>query len=325
MNKISNQTNGTAKRFNLLNLLIKYNTVIIFLALIVVSSIISSSFFTFRNISNLLRQNSGIAIVSMGMLLVILTGGIDLSVGSMVALGCVLAGYFLQTMALPLAVLCTVLVCAVMGAGSGYFVSVRNVAPFVVTLAFMTITRGLAFIISKGTPIQIKDQALIAFGKETFLGLPSLAYVIIIVFVVLLLLLRFTVFGRLVTAIGSNEIAVRLSGVNVRVYKFSVYVISAVLCALAGGISASRAGVGSPIVGEGMELDAIASVVIGGAALSGGRGTVLNTLLGVFILGMIGNIMNLMNVAAYPQQVIKGVIILVAVLLQGADSKDNRS
>ncbi len=322
MNNKKNLSGLATKGFNPLQLLVKYNTLIIFILLIIVSTVISSSFFTFKNISNLLRQNAGISIISMGMLFVILTGGIDLSVGSLVALGCVLTGFFLKSMGLPLAILFTVLICGAVGAGSGYFVSVRNVAPFVVTLAFMTIARGFAFIISKGTPIQITNRVLIFFGKETFLGLPCLAYVILIVFAVFVLLLRYTVFGRLITAIGSNETAVKLSGVNVRVYKFIVYVISGVVCALAGVISASRAAVGSPVVGEGMELDAIASVVIGGAAIKGGKGTVLNTLLGVFILGMIGNIMNLMNVAAYPQQVIKGVIILVAVLLQGAENKD---
>jgi ribose transport system permease protein len=206
------------------------------------------------------------------------------------------------------------------GIGTGYFSSFRKVAPFVVTLAFMTITRGTAYIISKGTPIMITNRMLLGFGRETFLGLPLLAYVIFVVFIVFGLILKFTVFGRIITAIGSNESAVRLSGITVNVYKFSVYVISAALCSFAGVISASRAGVGSPLVGSGMELDAIASVVIGGASLSGGSGSILNTLLGVFILGMIGNIMNLMNVAAYPQQVIKGVIILAAVLLQGAEN-----
>ncbi len=138
----------------------------------------------------------------------------------------------------------------------------------------------------QGTPIQITNRVLIFFGKETslaaLLGLRHLDRVCRFV-----LLLRYTVFGRLIMAIGSNETAVKLSGVNVRVYKFIVYVISGVVCALAGVISASRAAVGSPVVGEGMELDAIASVVIGGAAIKGGKGTVLNTLLGVFILGMI--------------------------------------
>ncbi|MDR1390603.1 MAG: ABC transporter permease [Treponema sp.] len=313
-----------AIHLNPVNLLVKYNTVLIFVLLIIISSIISNSFLTFKNISNLLRQNSGIAIVSMGMLLVILTGGIDLSVGSVVALGCVLAGYFLQTFPLAVALLFTMLVCMLSGIGAGYFVAFRKVAPFVVTLAFMTISRGIAFIISKGTPIRILNQSVIDFGRGTLLGLPCLAYIVLGVFIVFAIVLKFTVFGRLITAIGSNESAVRLSGITVPAYKFSVYIISAVVCSFAGAISASRAAVGSPIVGTGMELDAIASVVIGGASLSGGKGSIHNTLLGVFILGMIGNIMNLMNVAAYPQQVIKGVIILVAVLLQGAEENKEK-
>jgi ribose transport system permease protein len=324
MKELSNALE-TKKRGNIFGFVVKYNTFIIFVLLILVSSIISESFFTLKNIFNLLRQNSGIAIVSLGMLFVILTGGIDLSVGSMVAFGCVLTGFFLKSMDMGLAIICVVACCMVLGAGMGYFVAIRKVAPFVVTLSFMTISRGLAFIISKGTPIQISNKALNFFGNGTFLGLPCLAFVILIVFILFAGVLRFTVFGRLITAIGSNETAVELSGVNVRVYKLSVYVISSAVCAIAGMIGASRAAVGSPLIGEGMELDAIASVVIGGAALTGGKGTALNTLLGVFILGMIGNIMNLMNVAAYPQQVIKGVIILIAVLLQGAESKEKQA
>jgi ribose transport system permease protein len=319
---INTLLNRRNERITPLYLLVKGNTIIIFLLLIIASSVMSPSFLTFRNISNLLRQNAGNALVSMGMLLVILTGGIDLSVGSVVALGCVLSGYFLQFLPLFPALMAAVLICTLFGAAAGYFAAHRKIAPFVVTLAFMTIVRGTAFIISKGTPIRITSQALIDFGKNTLLGLPCLVYLVIGVFAVFALLLKFTVFGRLITAIGSNESAVRLSGITVSSYKFLVYVLSAAVCSLAGIISASRSAVGSPIVGTGMELDAIASVVIGGAALSGGRGSIVNTLLGVFILGMIGNIMNLMNIAAYPQQVIKGVIILIAVLLQGMEDKE---
>jgi ribose transport system permease protein len=142
------------------------------------------------------------------------------------------------------------------------------------------------------------------------------------VFLICAILLRRTVFGRLVTAIGSNETAVRLSGIRISYYKFAVYSICGVFSAIAGIISTARTGVGSPVVGVGMELDAIAAVVIGGASLNGGRGTALNTLLGVLVLGLIGNVMNLLSVPAYPQQLIKGVIIIVAVLMQGVRKRD---
>ncbi|RXZ82808.1 ABC transporter permease [Paenibacillaceae bacterium] len=310
-----------AFRFPGPSILLKYNTVLIFVILLIVSSFLSDAFFTEANIANLLRQSAGLTIISMGMLLVILTGGIDLSVGSVLALGCVLSAFFLQTMPFPLAILLTIATCVAIGVGSGYFVAQRKIAAFIVTLAFMTIARGLAFMTSKGSPIVMDNKVLDEFGSGAFLSIPYPVWVMLLVFVGVAFLLKYTAFGRFVKAIGSNEVAVRLSGIQVNKYKFLVYVISAGLCGIAGIISASRTGVGSPVVGTGIELDAIAAVVIGGASLSGGRGTALNTLLGVLILSMIGNIMNLMNIPAYPQQVIKGIIIIAAVLLQGIENK----
>ncbi len=297
--------------------LVKYNTVVIFLVMFLVSGWASDAFFTEKNLFNLLRQVAGLGIIGMGMLLVILTGGIDLAVGSNLAVGSVLSAYFLGYMPLPAALTLAILVCASLGAASGYLVAGRNMAPFVATLALMTISRGLAFIISKGSPIISTSQGLNDFGSAYWLDIPLPVFLMLVVSAVVFIILHYTVFGRLVIAIGSNEAAVRLAGIRTAYYKFAVYCIAGGLAAVAGIISTSRTGVGSPIVGMGFELDAIAAVVIGGGSLSGGRGTALNTLLGVFILGMIGNIMNLMNVASYPQQIIKGLIIIAAVLLHG--------
>jgi ribose transport system permease protein len=219
-------------------------------------------------------------------------------------------------MPLPGALALAVLICVSLGAASGYLVAGRNMAPFVATLALMTISRGLAFIISRGSPIISTSQGLNDFGSAYWLKIPLPVFLMLVVSALVLITLHYTVFGRLVIAIGSNEAAVRLAGIRTAYYKFAVYCIAGGLAALAGIVSTSRTGVGSPIVGMGFELDAIAAVVIGGGSLSGGRGTALNTLLGVFILGMIGNVMNLMNVASYPQQIIKGLIIIAAVLLQ---------
>lgn len=309
-------------RKNALAFVLRYNTFLIFVGLIIVAAIVSDRFFTERNIFNLLRQVSGIGIISLGMLLVILTGGIDLSVGSVLAFGSVMVAYFSRLVALPVSLLLTVALAAAIGTVSGYLVAKRAMAPFVATLAFMTIARGIAFMVSRGSPIILGDAAagLREFGRGYFLRVPYPVFLMFGIFLVVALILRYTVFGRLVTAIGSNENAVRLSGVNVAVWKLSVYTISAALASVGGIISTSRTGVGSPIVGTALELDAIAACVIGGASLSGGRGTALNTLLGAIILGMIGNVMNLMNVPGYPQQVIKGVIIIMAVLVQGVST-----
>jgi ribose transport system permease protein len=289
--------------------------------------VISDVFFTTTNLANLLRQVSGIGILSLGMLLVILTGGIDLSVGSMVAMTSVLCGIFILKMPFPVAILCTILAGIVAGALSGYLVSIHRIAPFIATLALMTVVRGLGFIFSKGSPVILAEKGAIltSLGSGYFLGIPNPVILMLLVFFSVAILLRYTVFGRLVIAIGSNEEAVRLSGIRVTYYKWMVYAISGGFGALAGIISTSRTGVGSPIIGVGLELDVIAAVVIGGASLNGGKGTALNTLLGVLILGMIGNIMNLLNVPAYPQQVIKGIIIIAAVLLQGLNVRRNNA
>jgi len=298
--------------------LLKHNTIVIFVILLVSFWLASDVFLSGENIANLLRRVSGIGIISLGMLLVILTGGIDLSVGSIAALASVFSAYFLLNNSLPVALALTVLVGVALGSVSGFLVANRRIAPFVVTLAMMSIARGLAFIVSDA-PILLTESGrpLKDFGTGHTLGIPHPVVLMSLVFLIMFLVLKYTVFGRLVIAIGSNETAVRLSGIRVGLYKFAVYCISGGCAAVAGIISTSRVGVGTARIGGGWELDAIAAVVIGGASLSGGKGTALNTLLGVFILGMIGNIMNLKNVPAYPQQVIKGVIIILAVLLQG--------
>ncbi len=314
--------NAVAVFWNATGFLLKYNTVFIAVVLLVASSLASEYFLTERNLFNLLRQMSGIGIISLGMLLVILTGGIDLSVGSIAALAGVLVAQLLLRTPFPIAVALTVLAGVALGSVSGYLVANRRIAPFVVTLAMMSIARGLAFIFSKGAPILLTEsgRTLKDFGSGYVLGIPQPIVLMFLVFLAVMFVLRYTVFGRLVIAIGSNETAVRLSGIRVGIYKFLVYSISGGCAAMAGMISTSRTGVGSAIVGLGWELDAIASVVIGGASLSGGKGTALNTLLGVFILGIIGNIMNLLSVPAYPQMLIKGFIIIFAVLLQGIQS-----
>ena len=298
--------------------LARWNIALIFVVLVIGASLISNDFLTQRNITNVLRQSAGVGISAMGMLMVILTGGIDLSVGSVSACGSVLGAKFLGTMPVAGAVAGAILVGCAMGAISGYLVAGRGMPSFVVTLGMMTIARGTAFIVSKGQPIMVgpNGQLLNDFGKGLTFGVANPVILMLAVFGITWFLLHYTAFGRLVTAIGSNQEAVRLSGISIGWYIFAVYVISGGLSALAGIVNTSRAGVGSPVLGIGMELDVIAAVVIGGASLMGGRGTAFNALLGVLILAVIGNIMNLKNVPGYHQEVVKGIIILLAVLFQ---------
>jgi ribose transport system permease protein len=237
----------------------------------------------------------------------------------------VLSALFTQTMPLPLAIMASLACGLLVGSLSGYLVAMHKIAPFIATLALMSIVRGLGFIFSKGAPIVVNENAsaLTDFGSGNSLGIPNPALVLFILFAITAVILRYNVFGRIIIAIGSNEEAVRLSGIQVSVYKFSVYVISGGLSAVAGLITTARTAVGSPVMGTGMELDVIATVVIGGASLSGGKGSAINTLLGVLILGMIGNIMNLLIIPAYSQQVIKGLIIIFAMLLQRFQGNSN--
>ena len=308
----------------ILKFLVKYNTIFIFILLVIFSALISDVFFTSVNLSNLLKQVSSIGIVSIGMLIVILTGGIDLSVGSMVALLSVAFAIFVNIFILPIAVLFTIVIGFGLGSISGYLVAYQKMAPFVATLALMTIARGMSFIYSKGSPVTfttVGGKFMSDFANNSTLGIPNIAIVFFIIVSLAMVMLRYNVFGRLIIAIGSNEEASRLSGIKVNKYKFLVYAISGALAATAAIIVASRTNLGSPNMGMAWELDAIAAVVIGGASLNGGKGSAINTLMGVLILGLIGNILNLLNVPSYPQQVVKGAIIIFAVLLQRFESK----
>lgn len=315
--------------------ILEYNALIMLIALIVISAMVSEYFLTVQNGFNLLRQLAPLFLVSIGMLLVILTGGIDLSVGSIAAVGGLAVAMAMPALpfdgglALILCVLAAVALGAVFGAFNGLLVSGFNMAPFVATLATMTMARGVAYMMSNGQPVRFDResetaQILRAFGSrgEPLLGVPWPVVLTILAIIGFSLLLSRTSYGRLTVATGSNETAVRLAGLPAARYKFLAYAICGGLSALAGVIVTSRTAVGTPVTGIGLELDAIAACVIGGALLSGGKGTIVNTMIGVLILGLIGNIMNLLSVPAYPQQIIKGAIIILAVLLQGVGRRD---
>jgi ribose transport system permease protein len=286
----------------------------------------SQNFFTSRNIINLLQQNADMVLLALGELGVILTGGIDLSIGSLIALSGVMFAEMLQNdIPLPMCFVYVILAFLVVGVIEGYLVAKLKMAPFVVTLAFMSIARGFAFVLSSGGAVQVTNQHVLNFGTERFAGIPLPVLLAIIFFLILAYIYKFTAFGRYIKAIGSNEKAVRLSGIRVSIYKMSVYIISAVMCVFGGFIIVARSGVGSPVTGDGFELNAIAACVIGGASLAGGKGTPLNTIIGVLILGLLGNVMNLMNIASYPQQIAMGIIILIAVFFQGINDSERRT
>jgi len=319
-------TAGTRKRLDVGQIIERYGSLGILVILLVAASFMSSSFLSQRNLLNVLRQISGTGIIAVGMLYVILTSGIDLSVGSIAALASVLAAKALGAHGVAFAVTYVVLVGAACGLATGVLVAYVRLPAFVMTLAMMTIARGLALIISEGQPIIVDSELSLVqgFGAGYTLGVPNPVLLLVAIYVAAGLVLAFTRFGRLVKAIGSNSEAVRLSGIRVPRYLLSVYVISGVLSGVAGVISTSRTGVGSATVGVGDELQTIAGVVIGGASLAGGRGSVVNTFIGMVVLGVINNIMNLAGVPGYHQGVVLGVIIIIAVLLQHVTQLNRR-
>jgi ribose/xylose/arabinose/galactoside ABC-type transport system permease subunit len=307
---------------NIGSLLNRYGTVAILIAILIVAASMSNVFLTERNIINVLRQSAGTSLMAVGMLFVILTRGIDLSVGSIAALGSVIAAIIVQQYGTGLALAAGLLAGGACGLISGLLVAIMRLPPFVTTLAMMTTARGLSMIVSNGQPIMMGDagETISAFGSG-FLGpIPYPVVLMAVVFILGGVVLTYTRFGRLVKAIGSNVEAVRLSGIPVPFYVTSVYAISGVLAAAAGIVSTSRTGIGSANIGVGAELDAIAAVVIGGASLMGGRGGIFNTFIGVLVLGIIANMMNLARVPGYHQQVFMGCIIVGAMLLQYASN-----
>jgi ribose transport system permease protein len=296
---------------------VDYAFIVAFVLLVVITATVSDVFFTQRNLSNVGRQAVTNGLLSLGMLVVVLTGGIDLSVGSVVALAAVMvSGMSKGGMPLLLAILICLVVGVVAGAVNGLFIARFKLQPFIVTLATMGAIRGLVFVYSD-IPITPTDPAFRAVLGAGFVGpFPVSALIMLACYPIMWFFINRVKSGRAIVAIGGNEEAVRLAGINITWHILLAYMISGLFSALAGVMLASRLGIAQPSVGAGFELDAIAAVVIGGAALGGGGGggSVFGTLAGVVALGMIDNLLNLFNVQSYYQQIFKGVIILVAVL-----------
>lgn len=306
----------TNQKRNFKDFLIRNNSYVIFLALFIISSLMTSTFLTPMNLRNILLQQAAPILVAIGMLFVVLTGGIDLSVGSVMALGASVSAVLIRDSGLHFipAVLLAMVVGMVFGMFTGSLVAYANFQGFVASLATMTIARGAAFVLTRGTPIKLEGGTLDTLVDKQYL-FPIIIIAILMV-ILFALVQTYTGWGRTVIAIGSNPIAVELAGIRTKKYLLSVYALSGLLAALAGTFVAARSSTGSATVGMGQELDAIAACVIGGASLAGGKGFVVKTAVGALVLALIGNIMNLMAVPSYPQDIIKGFIIIAAVLLQ---------
>jgi ribose transport system permease protein len=285
----------------------------LFLALLIFAAISSDTFLTQNNIVNLLRQTVINGLISLGMLVVILSGGIDLSVGAVVALSAILVGVLSESMPIPMAVAAALAAAAGVGIINGFIVARFKIQPFIVTLGALSAVRGLVFVISE-TPVVYSDPGFLGIGSAMLGPIPLITVLMLLAYLVVSFFLNRTTPGRAIIGIGGNEEAVRLAGINVRLNTTLAYTICAGLAGLAGVILASRVGIAQPSVGIGWELDAIAACVIGGAILGGGGGSVRGTFAGVLILALISNLLNMFNVQSYYQQVFKGVLIVLAVL-----------
>lgn len=294
--------------------------VLVLIAIVVIGYYISADFLTFRNIENVIAAASIAAVLAVGQFFVVLTGGIDLSVGSTLAMSTVISALTLQAgISTGLSVTITLLCCAAAGLVNGLLIVWLRIPAFIATLATMSAIKGFSYIIQSTSLIQIMDDAFIdAFARASTLGVRNPVLIFIIVAVVAAIVAKFTTFGRSLYAIGGNAEAARLSGLPVGRNLLITYTMSGLLAGLAGLIAAAQLRQGSSLIGTGYELTAIAAVVVGGASLIGGKGDPISAVVGVFVLATITNIMNLVGISSEPQLVITGAVIIIAVFLSTA-------
>lgn len=288
----------------------------VFIAVAVVGSLASPYFLTVRNIENIVVAASVVAVLGVAQFFVVVTRGIDLSVGSIAALATVIAAVLLrQGHGVWFTIAVTLVSCAFCGLVNGVLVVYARITPFVATLAMMSIARGVAFIVQVGTLIVISNQEFLQLFGGRSVGVPNVVLIALAVTLVAAFAMKFSPLGRRLYALGGNPEAARLSGLPVNRDTVMAYVTSGLLAGLAGLMLAGRLSQGSSLVGQGYELDSIAATVVGGTSLFGGTGDPVSTVLGALVIGMIGNIMNLMGIQSEPQLVIRGLVILLAVFL----------
>ena len=308
---------ATKSRFAAVQFLSRNGIYFALALLLAVLSITSPPFRTVSNIENILQQISVNGIIAIGMTLVIITAGIDLSVGSVLALSAVVAASFAHpdahSLIVPIVLGVTTGLCC--GLVNGILIAKKRLAPFIVTLGMMTVARGLALVYTSGRPIINLSDSYDEIGGGTMGPIPIPALIFFAVVLFGIFILHYARFGRYVYAVGGNELAARVSGVNTDRVLIGVYALAGALAGIAGIVLSSRVMSGSPATGTGYELDAIAAVVIGGTSLSGGVGTIAGTIVGVLIIGVMNNGLDLLDVSSYWQLIVKGCIIILAVML----------
>ncbi|GED69667.1 ribonucleotide-diphosphate reductase subunit alpha [Brevibacillus reuszeri] len=304
-----------APSFDLGKFLRKYNLFFLLVVFIAIGSTLSPKFFTVQNFLNLLQQSAVVGIISIGMTFVIIVAGIDLSVGSVLALAGMVMALSIPYVGVFGAVILGIIAGAAMGLINGLVTTKLKVPAFIATMAMMVAARGLALLFTDGKPVYNLPESIRFFGANLFDRIPVSGIIWIALTILAVLVLRYTTFGRKLYAIGGNPQSAHLSGINVNRYITYTYIICGALSALAGIVLASWLTVGQPTAGKSIELDAIAAVVLGGTSLFGGVGSVGGTFVGVLLMSIITNIFNLLGLSSYYQSIFMGVIIVLALVL----------
>lgn len=297
----------------------EYAVMLICVLLLIVLSVVTPTFASASNLMNIVKRTATTGIIALGMTFVVCTGGIDLSVGGQVALiGTAGALLMSKGMSSPMAVLVMLGIGIVVGAANGFFVSYVKLPAFMVTMAMVNVTQGLAFYITTGKTLYNIPESFASIGLNSIGTVPLAAVYLIVLTIISQLVLSKTIVGRKILSVGGNEKGAWYAGINVKANKFLAYVICGLSCGVAAVVITARLMSANAAMGDGMELDAIASSVIGGAALTGGKGNMIGTFAGAIILSAITNWMNLVSVNTFLRDVVKGLIILVALLLDAA-------
>ena len=294
--------------------ILQYNVLLVLIVLFVFAAVFTNEFLTVRNLQNILLQVATDGIIAVGMTLVIITAGIDLSVGSVVALASVIAVGLQPYLGWAGASLVALLAGLIIGLINGLLVTKLHISPFISTLGTLTFVRGLALGVTNTRPISGTDPAFVGLATRPVLGIPLAALIFLLLVGVGHYILSYTYFGRGFYAVGGNQEASWLSGININTYLLVAYTFTSFTAALSGVLLASRINTGSPIIGEATSLVVIASVLLGGASMAGGSGTILGTLQGVLVLGILSNGMNLLGVADFYQTIVTGILLIMVML-----------
>ncbi|MGF1734135.1 ABC transporter permease [Photobacterium lutimaris] len=335
--KLIEATSGAKSPQNYKRLISKYAIYVVFIAMCVVMTILSPVFLTVANLLNVVTQMASIGLLALGVTIIIITRGIDLSSGSVLAVAAVASASMAQTLdwgmrmypAMPeLPVIVPILVALAVGALCGFIngalIAYTGIPPFIATLGMMIIARGAALLYSDGRPVSSLIDSYQWIGQGTIAGVPVPVVIFIVMAIVSYILLNYTRFGKYAYAIGGNETAAYVSGINVKKYKILVYTYAGLLAGIAALILSARINSGQPGLGVMYELDAIASATVGGVSHAGGIGTIQGTIIGTMIMGVLQNGLDLLNVSAYWQQVVKGLVIIVAVVFDMKRQKKSK-